>query len=118
MIKIVEVIINLPKRVANCLGVNIQGFPTSAESVNVSWTLYSRIIHKGPSGIQSLPYYETVGQGELALTKEEYANWGADNSYLEDLVIAYLGLERDLTEDVVEVVAEPVAEEIPAEPEV
>jgi hypothetical protein len=46
-------------------------------------------------------YYEVsteVGEilvtGECPITEEQYANWGSDNTYIEDIVIAYLGLGR------------------------
>lgn len=32
--------------------------------------------------------------GECPITEEQYANWGSDNTYIEDIVISYLGLER------------------------
>jgi hypothetical protein len=32
--------------------------------------------------------------GRIDLTPEEYSGWGFDNSYLEDLVLEKLGLER------------------------
>ncbi len=46
-------------------------------------------------------YYEVSSEqgkvlalGECPITEEQYTNWGSDNTYIEDIVISYLGLER------------------------
>jgi hypothetical protein len=46
-------------------------------------------------------YYEVsneqgkvLAKGECPITEEQYANWGVDNTYIEDIVILNLGLER------------------------
>lgn len=33
--------------------------------------------------------------GNVPITEEEYAAWGEQNGYIEDIVISRLGLERD-----------------------
>lgn len=35
-----------------------------------------------------------VAEGNLSLTEEQFANWGTDNSYVSDIVINELGLEK------------------------
>lgn len=35
-----------------------------------------------------------LGEGNISLTEEQFANWGTDNSYVSDIVIAELGLEK------------------------
>jgi len=35
-----------------------------------------------------------LAEGNIALTEEQFANWGTDNSYVSDIVIAELGLEK------------------------
>lgn len=37
---------------------------------------------------------KSMAEGNIALTEEEFANWGEDNSYVEDIVLDKLGLER------------------------
>jgi hypothetical protein len=35
-----------------------------------------------------------LAEGNLSLTEEQFANWGTDNSYVSDIVINELGLEK------------------------
>ena len=35
-----------------------------------------------------------LAEGNLCLTEEQFANWGTDNSYVSDIVINELGLEK------------------------
>lgn len=46
-------------------------------------------------------YYEVsteqgkvLAKGECPINEEQYALWGSDNTYIEDIVISNLGLER------------------------
>lgn len=43
-----------------------------------------------------------VAEGNLSLSEEEFADWGFDNVYIEDLVLTKLGLERDTDTELVE----------------
>lgn len=37
---------------------------------------------------------KSMAEGNIALTEEQFANWGEDNAHVEDIVLAELGLER------------------------
>lgn len=36
-----------------------------------------------------------IKDGNISLTNEEYNNWGSDNTYVENIVLSRLNLERD-----------------------
>lgn len=36
-----------------------------------------------------------LAEGNIALTEEQFAGWAGDNSYVSDIVIAELGLEKE-----------------------
>ena len=38
--------------------------------------------------------HEVIASGNLQLTEEQYANWGADNSFVENIVLTNLGLTK------------------------
>jgi hypothetical protein len=35
-----------------------------------------------------------LAEGNIALTEEQFLGWGTDNSYVSDIVIAELGLQK------------------------
>lgn len=37
---------------------------------------------------------EVLASGNISLSEEEYEAWGADNSYLDNLIISKLGLTK------------------------
>jgi hypothetical protein len=117
MIKIIEVLLTFPERMANCLSINILGFSTNAEVAVLNWTLSNKEWVKLNNMLPQYSYVEPMAQGSVTLTKEEYESWGSDNGYIEDLVIEKLGLERDFSEDS-EPVQEPVAEPVADSPKV
>lgn len=52
-------------------------------------------------------YYEVsteqgkvLAKGECPITEAQYAQWGSDNTYIEDIVISNLGLERAPIEEI------------------
>jgi hypothetical protein len=72
------------------------GLPTG-----IATKLMVRAIILSTRDISCYTYYEVSTQegkvlasGECPINEEQYANWGSDNTYIEDIVISYLGLER------------------------
>ena len=87
------------------------GLPTG-----IATRLMVRAIILSTRDISCYTYYEVSTQegkilatGECPINEEQYANWGSDNTYIEDIVISYLGLERAI-ETLVE---ETLVEETP-----
>lgn len=66
---------------AEQLEVTVLPFATSSTSCNTYWAL------KTAEGKQ-------IAEGNYTLTEEEFAEWGSDNLYVEDLVLNQLKLER------------------------
>jgi hypothetical protein len=63
------------------IDVLILAFPINANSCSTYYKLCNEY------GIQ-------LAEGNIALTEEQFANWGTDNAYVSDIVINELGLEK------------------------
>ena len=80
MIKIKTILVGLPAKEAD--GITI------------------RPIIDSTTALQCNTYYEILFEskmllnGNFAITPEQYAAWGKDNSFIENIVIKGLGLER------------------------
>jgi len=84
--KIQEVNIGWPIKIATDLLVRVLPFNTEALMCNLYYEILST------TG-------ERLSEGNLSITEEEFANWGQDNSYIDDITLIKLGLERAI-EDV------------------
>lgn len=82
MIKIKPVQFPLGKGAATKLLVQANSFSSQATTTDLYYGLYS---NEG----------KLISDGTIALTEEQYAAWGADNTYIEDIVINQLALTRD-----------------------
>lgn len=92
--KIKDFITGLPAKTGTDLLVRVMPFETSATTCGLYYELH------GELGM--------LANGNLQLTEEEFTNWAEDNTYIEDLALVKLGLER--AEEVIE---EPIEDEIP-----
>jgi hypothetical protein len=81
MIKIKPITLGLPPKQANQLFVRPIINSTSDVSCN---TYYEVSTEEG----------ETLANGNCPISEEQYALWADDNTYIEDIVIAFLGLQR------------------------
>jgi len=79
--KINEIQTGLPLRSATQIEITIQAFKTDVSTVMVYYELKDNDNYKVCDG-----YYQ--------LTTTQYDIWGTDNTYIEDCVLNYLGLER------------------------
>jgi hypothetical protein len=68
---------------AEQLQVTVHGFTTDAKTTGTYWAL------KTAEGNQ-------IAEGNYNLTEAEFKAWGADNVYVENLVLNSLNLERKL----------------------
>jgi len=79
--KINEIQTGLPLRTATQIEITIQAFKTDTNLVMTYYELKDNDNYKVCDG-----YYQ--------LSETQYDIWGADNTYIEDCVLNYLGLER------------------------
>lgn len=89
MIKIQPISLGLPSQE----GVKIQIRPLIGSTTDITCTLYYEVL-----SVEN----KNLACGNIVLSEEEYASWGADNTFIEELVLNYLGLSRDLTPDFIE----------------
>jgi hypothetical protein len=66
---------------AEQLQVTVHGFLTNAKTTGTYWAL------KTAEGNQ-------IAEGNYSLTEDEFEAWGADNSYIDELILSHLNLEK------------------------
>lgn len=66
---------------AEQLQVTVHGFTTDATTTGIYWVL------KTAEGKQ-------IAEGTYYLTEAEFEAWGADNSYIEEIILSQLNLEK------------------------
>ena len=97
MIKIKEVPVGFPSKLANGLEVSVITFKSNALTANTYWQLFSndlvKVIDEQGEEIEELKS-TFLADGNYELTEAEYKAWGKDNSILENAVLNSLGLIR------------------------
>lgn len=100
MINIKPISLGLPTKQANRLFVRPIINSTTDTSCNTYYEVVAEETIVVPSQIPGEP--DTTGTtsivlttGNVPITEEQYTAWAADNTYLEDIVLTYLGLERE-----------------------
>jgi Ni,Fe-hydrogenase III small subunit len=86
MIQIKPIALGLPSKQANFLLVR----PIMKSTQETSCTTYYEVVAK-----ENESSY-VVAMGNCPISEEQYAEWGSDNTYIEDIVLDYLGLEREI----------------------
>lgn len=84
MIQIKPIPVGFPAKEANAISVRLMPFQTTAKDCSTYYELFA----------VSEDSKEKLAEGNCPITEEQYANWGADNAYIEDCVLKALGLER------------------------
>ena len=97
MIKIKNIPVGYPAKEANGIKIRVMPFQTSATSCSTYYELVnitetSATDENGKETINET--VKTLADGNSPITEEQFTSWGNDNVYIEDVVIANLGLER------------------------
>ena len=100
MIKIKPISLGLPTKQANMLFVRPIINSTSDTSCNTYYEVIAVETKSTPNSIEGEPDTTSTSStvmatGNCPINEEQYTAWADDNSYIEDIVIAYLGLERE-----------------------
>jgi hypothetical protein len=93
MIQIKEIPVGYPAKHANNITIRVMPFQTNANKCNTYYELISDLLITDEEG-NTTGSYEVLADGNSPITEEQFANWGADNTYIEDIVLANLFLER------------------------
>lgn len=89
MIKIQPIKLGLPLQD----GIKIMIRPLIGSTTDITCELYYEVL-----SIEN----KNLAYGTVFVNEENYSAWGADNTFIEELVLKELGLTRDLTPDVVQ----------------
>ena len=97
MIKINNVNVGFPAKVANVIKITVFSFETKTSTVNTYWELFNLSVYKFTDSenvdVDEL-VYEPLAVGTYELTESEYSSWGANNNIVENAVLKSLSLTR------------------------
>lgn len=82
MINIKPIQIGFPTKEAIKINIRVGSFSTDAVICPVFWELLSE-------------KEEILASGNIRLTEEQFTQWSTDNSYIDNIVLTQLGLERN-----------------------
>mgnify|MGYP003668060577 FL=1 len=97
MIKINDVSVGFPSKLANGLEVSVITFKSNAVTAQTYWQLFTnslvKVIDEKGKEIEELQS-TLLTDGNYELTEVEYKAWGKDNLVVENAVLNSLGLTR------------------------
>lgn len=97
MIQIKPVQLGLPKKEGTLIFIRPIIDSTQAKSCSTFYEIFAqtKIINTNVDGetTESIQK-ESLLSGNCPISEEQYALWGTDNTYIDDIVMAFLGLER------------------------
>tara|TARA_R110000782_G_scaffold156415_2_gene248581 strand:+ start:414 stop:710 length:297 start_codon:yes stop_codon:yes gene_type:complete len=97
MIKINNVSVGFPSKIANGLEVSVITFKSNAITAQTYWQLFDnvmvKVIDEQGEEIEELQSTLLI-DGNYELTEAEYKSWGNNNVIVEDAVLNNLGLTR------------------------
>ena len=101
MIQIKPITLGLPAKQGNHIMVRPIINSTQSLDCNTYYEVVSKITTTTPSGVEGQPdtessTHEVLASGNYPITAEQYAAWGNNNDFIENIVIAALGLEREI----------------------
>lgn len=81
MIQIKPIQVGFPLKEAIKINIRVGSFTTNALYCNIFWELLSE-------------KEEILASNNIKLTEEQFTNWSDDNSFIDDIVLTTLGLEK------------------------
>jgi len=94
MIKIKPIPVGYPAKQANGINVRVMPFQTNAVSCSTYYELVSETTVTDSEDVPKT-VTETLATGNSPITEAQFAGWGTDNEYIENIVLTNLGLERE-----------------------
>ena len=97
MIKINDISVGFPSKMANGLEVSVITFKSDALTAQTYWQLFAnsliKVIDEQGGEIEEVQS-TLLAEGNYELTEAEYKSWGNNNVIVEDAVLKSLGLTR------------------------
>jgi hypothetical protein len=94
MIRIKPIPVGYPAQEANGISIRVMPFQTSAVDCSTYYQLVNItvVINEEEQETETI---KNLADGNSPITPEQYADWGSDNEYIENIVLENLGLERE-----------------------
>lgn len=93
MIKIKEISVGFPIKTANAITIRTMPIPTDAVTCSTYYEIFSVTVNTDEEGVET-ESIEKLAEGNCNLSEEQFAAWGQEMSYVEDVVLINLGLQR------------------------
>ena len=90
MIKIKTILVGLPSQEANSIIIRPIIDTTTAKECSTYYEVLSAVFEEDVEDNS----YLVLANGNYPINEEQYAAWGKDNSFIENIVLKGLGLER------------------------
>jgi hypothetical protein len=95
MIKIKEISVGFPVKKASGLRVRVLPFQTNDKNCSTYYELMEITTTTSEDG-EIETNEKKLADGNYMLTEEEYASWGLNNNIVEDAVLNFLQLKREI----------------------
>lgn len=93
MIKINPIPVGFPVKIANGITIRTMPIPTDAVSCSTYYELFNVTTFVDEERTET-EVVEKITEGNCNLSEEQFAAWGQEMSYVEDVVLENLGLVR------------------------
>ena len=93
MVNIKPIPVGYPAKEANGINIRVMPFQTNAISCSTYYELVNATATTDEEGNVNISK-ESLAEGNSPITPEQFADWGTDNEYIENIVLVNLGLER------------------------
>lgn len=93
MIQIKEIPVGYPAKQANTIAIRLLPFQTTDTSCSTYYELIANTLITDEEG-RTTGSFEVLASGNIPITEEQFLNWGSDNTYIENIILTNLSLER------------------------
>jgi len=93
MIKIKPIPVGYPAQEANGINIRVMPFQTSAKSCSTYYELVNITVVIDEEEKET-EIVVKLAEGNSPITEKQFADWGSDNEYIENIVLINLVLER------------------------
>lgn len=93
MFQIKPIPVGYPAQEANNIEITIGACLTHATTCTTYYVLLNSTINVDGQGVE-IKDNKILAEGSVFIIEEQFAEWGVDNAYIENIVLNNLGLER------------------------
>ena len=93
MIKIKPITVGYPAQEANAISIRVMPFQTNDRTCSTYYQLKNVSVITDEEGVET-EIVKDLAEGNCQLSEQQFEDWGSDNTYIEDVVLEILNLER------------------------